>query len=257
MIEEKQKHHHDHSHNDENLQLLAKKYAPAPKPQPKPTAKLLPAIAKADASDHHKQIVNEVLMALPARCRNTLQNFYVIYEKQKHRGLAGKTVMILDGTVKDDDEFRALFVHESGHNFDLGCLKGTKESGKSAFSDGSEPIYKDDPSVSFYSISWITSSVQRSNSNPEDFVSGYAAYEIFEDFAESFAYFILHNAEFVKRAQNNEVLAKKYAWFRDVLFEGQIPQIATGQAPFKNKVPWDTTKLDYAWHPNQLVVQSN
>lgn len=256
---------HDHSHNDLDLAehaafenramrrvqrmrrrvITASAIDTTPTVAPKP--RLLAAIAKADASDEHKQIANDVLMALPARCRETLQNFYVKYEKQKHRGLAGKSVMILDGTVPLE-EFRALFVHESGHNWDIGCMRGTKQAGKSNFSDGDEAIYKDDPSLGFYNISWITSEVQRSTAHPEDFVSGYASYDIFEDFAESFAYFVLQNDVFAKRAQSNAAIAAKYIWIRDVIFNGNVPKIATGKSVYKGKAPWDTTKLKYAWN---------
>ncbi len=238
------------------IRYAVAKVVPKPAAAVTPKKRLLAAIAQADAEDRHKQIANEVLMALPAKCRDTLKNFYVKYEKQKHRGLAGKSVLILDGTVPDE-EFLALFVHESGHNWDLGCLQGTQDAGKSSFSDGDEPIYKDDPSLGFYQISWITSSVQRSNSNPEDFVSGYASYDIFEDFAESFAYFVLQNEVFAARAQTNATIAKKYAWFRDVLFDGHVPQIATGKSVYKGKAPWDTTKLAYKWHPELVVAKLN
>ncbi len=212
-----------------------------------PQQRMVVSIENANAKEKHKIIANEVLLALPAKCRDTMQHFTVMNTKQKHRGLAGKSVMILDGTVPDD-EFRSLFVHESGHNWDLGCLTGTQDAGKSSFSDGDEPIYKDDPSLSFYQISWITSSVQRSNSYPEDFVSGYASYDIFEDFAESFAYFVLQNEVFAERAQNNKAIAAKYIWFRDVLFDGNIPHIASGKSYYKDKAPWDVTKLKYAWN---------
>lgn len=212
-----------------------------------PKQRLLAAIDQADIQDIHKQIANTVLLSLPPTCRNTLQNFYVKYEKQKNRGLAGKSVLILDGTVPDD-EFRALFIHETGHNWDLGCMQGTEAAGKSGFSDGNEAIYTDDPSVGFYQISWITSSVKRSNARPEDFVSGYASSNVFEDFAESFTYFILQNEVFAERAQENAALAQKYMWIRDTLFNGQVPTIATGTSEYKGKAPWDTTKLGYVWN---------
>ena len=216
---------------------------------------MLPSIDRSDANMNHKRIANEALHMLPEKCRGTLVNFYVKYEKQQHRGLAGKSVMILDGTVKKDGEFRALFIHESGHNWDLGCFTGTQDAGKSSFSDGDEAIYKDDASVGFYQISWITSEAQRSDSRPEDFVSGYASYDIFEDFAESFAYFVLHNEEFAERAQTNKAIAKKYAWILNNVFDRTVPQIATGKAPFEGKVPWDITKLAYAWHPELSLAQ--
>lgn len=267
IASEQHEEEHDHSHSDEGiaamipartntqpLRRVVSKAAASPAVAPKAKVHtMLAAIDQPDISRTHKEIANNVLMSLPPKCRNTLQHFYVKYEKQQHRGLAGKSVMILDGTVPDA-EFRALFIHESGHNFDLGCLQGTAAAGKSAFSDGEEPIYKDDPSVDFYSISWITSSVQRSNSTSDDFVSGYASSDIFEDFAESFAYFILHNAEFAKRAQENDAMAKKYIWMRDVLFDGTVPHIAVGNAPYTGKSPWDITKLKYTWLAEQAVA---
>ena len=257
---------HEHSHSDEDIKpnvqdrvtprrrVVTKAAATEQVTLEAPLA-MLPAIERSTASTAHKYLFNEALHMLPAKCRNTLQNFYVKYEKQESRGLAGKTVMILDGTIKSEDELRALFIHESGHNFDLGCLKGTPEAGKSSFSDGDEAIYKDDPSLQYYSISWITSGVQKSNANPEDFVSGYASYDIFEDFAEGFAYFVLQNDEFAKRAETNDAMAAKYAFFRDVLFDGEVPQIATGYSKYKGKAPWDVTKLSYNWHPETRLAQ--
>jgi hypothetical protein len=219
-----------------------------------PEQKLLAVLDQPSIEMNHKLIANDVLMALPETCRNTLKKFYVRYEKPEHRGLAGKSVMILDGTVPDT-EFRALFVHESGHNWDLGCLTGTKDSGKSAFSDGDEAIYKNDPSLGFYQISWLTSEVQRSSTRSEDFVSGYASYNIFEDFAESFAYFVLQNEQFAARALENDALTRKYVFIRDTIFNGQIPRLATGKSIYKGKAPWDSTKLAYSWHPDNTVAQ--
>ncbi len=259
---EEEKHEHNHGNIDEETQAAAAESALRAaarsvgngKSAVAPRQRFLAALDKPDIEVRHKNIAQEVLMALPSPCRNTLQKFYVRYEKPEHRGLAGKSVMILDGTV-EDSEFRSLFVHESGHNWDLGCLTGTSESGKSAFSDGEEVVYKNDPSVAFYEISWITSKVQRSTSRPEDFVSGYASYNIFEDFAESFAYFVLQNDQFAKRAETNTALEKKYNWIRDTYFNGEIPQIATGKSTVRTKAPWDITKLAYVWHPYNTVAK--
>lgn len=217
---------------------------------------LLAVVDQPEITKTHKEIANEILVnVLPEQCKNTLKNFYVKYEKQKSRGLAGKSVMILDGTVPDE-EFRALFIHESGHNIDLGCFQGTPDAGKSAYTDGEDMMYRDDPSIGFYQISWITSNVQKSNARPEDFVSGYAGYDAFEDFAESFAYFVLHNEAFAERAETNAAMATKYAWFRDTVFRGNIPQAARGESVWNGKAPWDITKLAYVWFDKQNIAQS-
>lgn len=216
-------------------------------PKPRPQASLLPVVDQPDIKMKHKLIANEILMTLVPQCRDTLKNFYVRYDNPEHRGLAGKSIMILDGGVPDE-EFRALFVHELGHVIDLGCLRGNQEAGLSVFTDGHDVMYNDDPSLQYYSINWITASTQRSTSEPEDFASGYASSDIFEDFAEAFAYFVLHNDAFAIRATENVAMSKKYAFFRDYLFNGQIPDVATGNHPWNGRVVWDITKLDYEWH---------
>lgn len=51
-----------------------------------------------------------------------------------------------------------------------------------------------------------------------DFVSGYALSNKYEDFAESFAFYVFHNAEFQKRAKSNAQVAKKYDFFSKKVF---------------------------------------
>ena len=52
----------------------------------------------------------------------------------------------------------------------------------------------------------------------EDFVSGYALTNDYEDFAESLTMFVLFNEEFAQRAQKNEALKKKYLFLQDFVF---------------------------------------
>jgi len=40
----------------------------------------------------------------------------------------------------------------------------------------------------------------------------------YEDFAESFAYFVLHNEDFLSKSAKSEVLRKKYDYFIKYLF---------------------------------------
>lgn len=281
--EASQKHHHhieEVPHSHDNLEsifasskqqrrratrsplrrILRRTFTPTPtkvgvQPKAALAASIRPVFAQPDIKIKHQKIANETLLnAIPQKCQDTLKNFYVRYDNPKHRGLAGKSVMILDGN-RPDKEFQALFIHESAHNVDLGCLTGTQASGRSMFWDEREMVYNDDPSIGFYQISWITAHVQRSNSHPQNFVSGYAAADVYEDFAESFTYFVLHNDKFRARAQKNPTLAKKYLWIRDNLFAGQAPHVATGKSHFTGRVPWDITKLDFDWHPRVDVAQ--
>lgn len=216
---------------------------------------LLPVVDQPDIELKHKLIADEVLRIIPASCRARIENFYVRYDSPRQRGLAGKTSVIVSGTVPDP-EFRALLIHEIfGHVVDLGCLEGTPESGPSSFRDGTESIYRNDPSLGFYSISWVTETQKRSSARASDFVSGYAARDAFEDFAESIAYYLLQEEAFRERARLNPLLAQKLLWLERNLFPSRR-KIATGKHVWDGKtVPWDVTKLPYAWHPERALVK--
>ncbi|MDD5469935.1 MAG: hypothetical protein PHO92_04035 [Candidatus Peribacteraceae bacterium] len=224
---------------------------PAPRAQ-----EFLPIVDQKDIELKHKQIADEVLRLMPAECTQTLRNFYVRYNNPAQRGLAGKNTLILSGNVPDA-EFRALLIHELGHVFDLSdgtkCLGGTAASGKSRFRDGNDLIFNDDPSVDFYSISWAREKTKRADARAEDFVTGYAATDAFEDLAESFAYFTLQNGTFRERAKSNAALAEKYQWL-SAHFPG-IEKNAVGQSQWSGTVPWDATKLAYDWQPNAYIAK--
>ncbi len=233
--------------------------APIAKVKPKPVAKAklttptatktgyLAVVDQPEIREEHKAIADEVLRMLPTTCRNQLENFYVRYDNPEQRGLAGAHSVIVTGNVPPQ-EFRALLVHEIfGHIVDLGCLKGTAESGFSAFRDGKNPIYADDKSVSFYQISWLTEKVQRADTKAADLVTGYASWDAFEDFAETVTYYMLQEDAFRARAATNDVLAKKLSWLETNLFPRKI-RIAEGSSTWDGTtVPWDATKLPYAW----------
>lgn len=214
------------------------------------TSPLIASVDHPDILPMHKQIAHETLVHLGTSCLSTLQTLYVRYEKPKSRGLASKSSIILDGTVSHQ-EFRALLIHEFGHVVDLGCFTGTKSTGPSTFRDGTESIFADDPSVDFYTISWLNDEQRRGDAQRDHFVSGYAASDPFEDFSETFAYFMLQRNTFRARASANSILAKKYNWMRDH-FDGLTH--VTGQHQWDGTVPWDVTKLPYIWHKQTIAT---
>ncbi len=214
----------------------------------------LPIVDQPDIHLREKEIADPVLRLLPSECLPHLENFYVRYDQMTRRGLAGQSTVIVDGTLSTD-EFRAVLIHEAlGHFFDLGCLEGSARSGKSTFLDGQDPIYNDDPSVSFYSISWQDSKTQRASTQSEDFVSGYAATDPFEDFAESMIYFVLHRDDFRSRAATNKALAAKFQ-FIDGVLSPSVRSLATAERQWTGTVPWDATKLSYVWKLQASVTE--
>ncbi len=204
----------------------------------------LRAVDDAQMTDRHRQLAKLVLGLLPRDCQAKLQSFTVLYDNPKHRGLAGKGVIILAGNVPDT-EFVGLLMHEGlGHFADLTCWNGTQQSGDSPFVDAGDVMYRDDPSVAFYGLSWSESKVQRFESREQDFVSGYALTDAYEDFAESVAYYFLQEEAFATRAQTNPVLAGKLAWLRAHYPKTGTPIVG---AAWNGQIPWDATKVAYDW----------
>lgn len=194
-------------------------------------------------TDHHKKLAATVFSALPASCASNIRTFSIIYKDAKYRGLGGKSTIILDGSV-NDTEFTALLIHECGHVIS-GNMTGTSQSGESSFRDGKSPFYNDGAAVSFFSVSWENERTLKKGTKDADFISGYASSDIFEDFAETFAAYVLQRPYLRKRAETNKAIAQKLAWM-----ESNIPlsETAVGNTTYKGTkdVPWDVTKLPYA-----------
>lgn len=205
---------------------------------------LLASVDQPDIRPEHRTLADKVLRILPPHCKENLRNFYVNYDpKNTSRGLGGATTVIVTGLVPDK-EFMALVIHECGHITDLGGLFGSSQAGVSEFYDGPTPIYNDDPSVEFYRVSWASPQTKKKGVKSSDFVSGYAATDAFEDFAESFAYFALQRADFERLAKKNPALKAKYDFLASSVFPGTSP-VSDGKYKRISEVPWDTTKLPW------------
>lgn len=209
-------------------------------PIPVPVATILPIVDQPTITDNHKKIASAVLRALPAACRDNLQTFAVLYRGATRRGLGGKTTIILDGSVPDE-EFAALLVHECGHVIH-GNTHGTTTAGQTAFTDGPHPFYADSPMVAFWNISWKNSSTRLASSRDTDFVSGYAKSDPFEEFSETFAAYVLQRDSLRERAKSNDVIAAKLFWM-DVNLPLVENAVGDGTASWDGTVPWDVTKL--------------
>lgn len=226
--------------------LLAARNSDTPHVKADVTGNLLPVVRQKNIREDHQHIADTVLRRLPSGCRDHLKNFYVLYNNPKQRGLGGKSTIILDGTASDT-EFAALLVHECSHVIHAN-MPGSSKSDMSAFKDGKDTFAADSPVVSFFSISWIQSNIMKQGQTKEDFVSGYAQSDAFEDFAETFAAYVLQRPSLIERARTSTAMAAKLAWM-----ETNLPLVdhllGIPQYTWDNVVPWDTTKLAYLWNP--------
>ncbi|TSC79239.1 MAG: Uncharacterized protein G01um101425_739 [Candidatus Peregrinibacteria bacterium Gr01-1014_25] len=213
------------------------------------SARPLPAaLAHRDIPASLRGVLAETLEALPG-CRKTLRNVFIRSDGSIPRAFGGDKSILLNGNLPVD-EVRALFIHECGHVTDLGWLRGSAAAAPSGFRDGSIVIRADDPSVDFYRISWTDERTHRQGVSDEDFVSEYSSWDPWEDFAESYTYYFLHEEDFRRRAQENDALRRKLDWLETHVFTDFTP-VATGLYVADGRVPWDVTLLPYKWeHPN-------
>lgn len=144
------------------------------------------------------------------------------------RGRMRGNLISLSAKVIRDSEFLKLFVHELAHHIDIYvfALQGWR-----------------DISNDFYTISWQKSNIKHSTETLSSFVTGYAATNQYEDFAESFVYYIFHNQVFEDRALRNDSLRKKYLFFQQHVFPGGTftdTDFTIGKIPAYS---WDSTKI--------------
>lgn len=216
---------------------------------PQPKSLLEKILDGSGVKDEERAIVGNILGLLDAACLEKLETFVILYDNPKQRGLAGKGVILVSGQV-GDQELTGLLLHEGlGHFRDITCLTGTPQSGVSAFKDGDDVIYNDDPSASFYRLSWENDKKRKAEAKRDDFVTGYAYQaDNFEDLAESVTYYMTQEQTFRMRAEKNPILAQKLAWLETYM--PKTKRIGNGSAAWDGKIAWDATKLGFTWIGN-------
>jgi hypothetical protein len=202
--------------------------------------------SKSDYSSlsHCKSIVYQTLMAVPESHRNYLKHL-TLYFSDGRRGLAGGSQMILRCSNINDKELISVIVHEMGHIVDTGLYTGHSYSGKSEFKDGNLPIYKDDLSLRFYRISWTNEKTLKKKSKITDFVTRYAMTDPFEDFAETYNFYLLHGEQFKEMAEYNKTLEQKYLFMKYFIFKGKEFDNDPYNEPMYFTRIYDSTLLDY------------
>ncbi|PIQ78035.1 hypothetical protein COV82_01940, partial [Candidatus Peregrinibacteria bacterium CG11_big_fil_rev_8_21_14_0_20_46_8] len=167
-----------------------------------------------------KSLVYLTLQKLPQNHVQGLQTLTLFYTHDGRRGLGGNGGIVLRCLNISDAELTGVLVHEMGHIVDEQFLQGSNNRALTNFFDFGRPILADDPSYMFYNISWENNTEKRLNTVAADFVSGYAASDPFEDFAESYAYYILHGEEFRTLTASNSSLKRKYEVLKSYVFQG-------------------------------------
>ncbi len=159
-------------------------------------------------------------------------NIYLYKDKKDVRGrMKSKKIHLFWASLMPKKEILSVAIHEFWHFFDLYILQ--------------KGLYED-ISDFFYDISWESTTVIKSSQKQMDFVSGYAMTNKYEDFAESFTYYILHNRDFLEKAQKSKVLQKKYDFFGEYVFINSEFQENFSKNNHKIKPYYrDITKIDY------------
>ena len=162
--------------------------------------------------------------------RDVLWSFPIIVDinRTSPRGQMSNESITLSGRIKSLSEMAKVLVHELGHMVDIYYLRSRWT--------------KSDPSKIFYTISWTEPTVLRSGMASSSFVSGYAATNQYEDFAETFAMYVFHNATLAERAKNSSALQQKYDFMRDTVFGSYFIGTNYEQNPVPSSL-WDVTKI--------------
>lgn len=179
-------------------------------------------------AEGRKQMIEEVLSADTLRFGYSALSIVIDAKQTEPRGKMTGRSITLSPYVARDSEFIKLLAHEIGHYVDIYYLI---------------PNGGNDLSNLFYSISWQDKTVKKSGEGLSSFVSGYAATNQFEDFAESFVFYMFHNDEFADRALRNDSLRQKYLFFSEHVF---IHREFVGTDFRTQTIPsyvWDTTKI--------------
>jgi hypothetical protein len=206
-----------------------------------------------DQSEKHcASLVYRTFSVMPMETVSKVKNLTFYYNSKGRRGLGGGSTIILRCQNIADRELVSVLVHELGHIQDTGVMNGNFWAGKSSFMDGAAPVYLDDPSLEFYRISFLDESTRKSTATDSDFVTGYAKTDPFEDFAETYNFYLLQGPAFREMLEESQSLQKKYDFMREVVFAGQefdyslplIGAVRPGNG-LKNGRNYDSTVLEF------------
>ena len=144
-------------------------------------------------------------------------------------------------------EYVEVLTHELWHVIDLGAIEWTARRFDQDFTEfGNESFRIDDPSLGFYSLSRESESIRKRSVSKQDFCSGYAMSNPFEDFAECFNLYLNHNTYFKFIAQSSDLLEDKYIFMANLFDEEFLfrnaEDLRLAQGNNRRRV-YDTTRM--------------
>lgn len=197
--------------------------------------------------DHPRiKLIAQILDLLPAEhYQSLLQIDYNPQYTNYPRGMAKEDHLILNVfQMKNDEELVSVFIHEMGHVADLGFLTDLSPAPlPSEFRYGPYTVTRFDPSRQFYRISWLDAQNISQDQNTDDFVSTYGMTNPFEDFAESYNFFVLHRENFLQRTEKSPSLKQKWDFLHRRVFFGQSYDFYSSEN--YPKLIYDTTLLPF------------
>ena len=132
-----------------------------------------------------------------------------------------------------EEEQAKLLVHELWHVIDVFFLRRREDF---------------DISDWFYNLSWKDENTKLSTSKVDDFVSGYAMSNYYEDFAESLTFYVFYNDSFLEKTKNNRILEQKYNFINKVIFKNN-------EFVWTNFTEWDIP--EYVWDSTKIKIDLN
>ncbi len=196
-----------------------------------------------------ESLVDQAFAVLPKEHVDAIHNLTLSDDSTMRRGLAGGNTMILRCVNTNEKELVAVLAHELGHIVDTGLLQAPTTDYRTSFVERGKIVYSSDPSVPMYSVSWEDSRSFTDDARARDFISGYAMSNPYEEFAETYAMYVLHGPLFRFYAAHNRTLAEKYEYMKEVVFEGVEFNFAPEALPKireVNRRTYDVTRLDYS-----------
>ena len=191
-------------------------------------------------------IENNIQIWLPIK--NQLVNIIINPAINSRRWFANWTTVTLNlWSVHSYVEFMELMSHELWHIVDLWVVKWYSNQKSFDYTEFWKAVFmQDDPSISYYALSWQNETIRKDTAVVADFCSSYAMTDPFEDFAECHNLYLNHNAIFKAWAQNNDIMRQKYNFFANLYWWRFLFSTSSDLDRYSATStvrPWDTTKM--------------